>query len=315
MKLMDTADIRLHMRFEKPFPSAQGMAIWGDWAFQLFHTGQCAVFDLKSGSQKPLAVFPLGSANAGDPTYEYTNHANQCMFSDVHRGGNPLPLLYVTTGYGIGADDDGFFYRCAVEDIRLQYDDAGRVNGGCSEWIQTISYKDGPMDALPYQPPCWGCPAWLVDNRQKALYMFSARYRTTPAFKEYYAVNEYIITRFPLPDPLAGGFVRFGPADILDQFTAPFDIPFTQAGMIAGNKLFYTFGCGDKARPDGIRIFDLDRKCLAAKADLDQTAMGTEELESCSFWGDELIANTNAKPEGGFYSLGTAYADLLEPEP
>ena len=33
MKQMDTAGVRLHMRFEKPFPSAQGMAIWGDWAF------------------------------------------------------------------------------------------------------------------------------------------------------------------------------------------------------------------------------------------------------------------------------------------
>ena len=136
--------------------------------------------------------------------------------------------------------------------------------------------------------------------------------RTTPAFKEYYPVNEYIITRFPLPDPLSGGFVHFGPQDIRDQFTAPFDIPFTQSGLIVGNKLLYTFGCGDEERPDGIRIFDLDKKWLIAKADLQDSAMGAEELEGCGFWGRRLICNTNAKPAGGFYDLGTDYYDLLK---
>lgn len=312
MKQMSNENLRLHMRFEKPVRSAQGMAILNDLAFQLFHTGQCAVFDLKSGNSHPLAFFPLGSANTGEPNEAYINHSNQCMFSDVHRNSNPLPLLYVTTGFGIGADEDGFFYRCAVEDIRLTLDHDGRVTGGSAECLQTISYKDGPMDGLPYTKPCWGCPAWFVDNRQKAIYMFSARYRTTPAYKDYYAVNEYIITRFPLPDPLSGGFIRFGPADIQDQFSAPFDIPFTQGGMIAGNKLFYTFGCGDEERPDGIRIFDLDRKCPIAKADLHNTIMGCEEIESCSFWGQNLICNTNANPAGGFYDLGTTYCDLLK---
>ena len=311
-KQMSSGALRLHMRFDKPLGSAQGMAVWNDLAFQLFHTGQCAVFDLRSGDARPLAYFPLGSANAGDPANEYTNHANQCMFSNVHRSGNPLPLLYVTIGNGIGADGDGYYYRCAVEDIRLEYDGNGKVAGGRGEWIQTISYKDGPMEGGAFIKPCWGCPAWFVDNQKKAVYMFSARYRTTPAYKEYYPVNEYIVTRFPLPDPLAGGMVVFGPQDIVDQFTAPFDIPFTQGGMIAGNKLFYTFGAGDEERPDGIRIFDLDKKCLIAKADLHETVMGPEELESCSFWGRELICNTNAKPQGGFYSLGTAFYDLLK---
>ena len=312
MREMSSEPLKLHMRFKKPWPSAQGMAVWGDFAFQLFHTGQCAVFDLKSGDPEPLCTFPLGSFNEGTPADEYTNHANQCMFSAVHRNGNPLPLLYVTIGRGIGADADGYHYRCAVEDIRLEYDADGRPVGGSAEWIQTISYRDGDMAGLPWKQPCWGCPAWFVDNERQAVYMFSCRYRTTPAFREYYAVNEYIITRFPLPDPLSGGFVRFGPRDIVDQFTAPFDIPFTQGGMIAGNKLFYTFGCGDAERPDGIRIFDLDKKCLIARADLTGTAMGGEELESCSFWGNELVCNTNANPEGGFWCLGTGYAGLLK---
>ena len=312
MKQMDNQDLRLHMRFDKPVRSAQGMAIWNDLAFQLFHTGQCAVFDLKNRNPHPLVFFPLGSANAGDPNDAYTNHANQCMFSDMHRNGNPIPLLYVTIGYGTGADEDGYYYRCAVEDIRLQTDAAGQIIGGSSECIQVISFQVGPMDGLPFVQPCWGCPAWFVDCQEKAVYMFSAKYRTTPAFKEYYPVNRYIITRFPLPDPLQGSMIRFGPKDIQDQFIVPFDIPFTQGGMIAGNKLFYTFGAGDAERPDGIRVYDLSKKCLFAKADLHDTVMGSEEIESCSFWGSELICNTNAKPEGGFYSLGTAYFDLLK---
>ena len=193
MREMSGEPMKLHMRFKKPWPSAQGMAIWGDFAFQLFHTGQCAVFDLKSGDPEPLCTFPLGSFNEGTPADEYTNHANQCMFSAVHRNGNPLPLLYVTIGCGIGADVDGYYYRCAVEDIRLEYDADGRPVGGSAEWIQTISYRDGDMAGLPWKQPCWGCPAWFVDNERQAVYMFSCRYRTTPAFRKYYAVNEYIM--------------------------------------------------------------------------------------------------------------------------
>ncbi|MBQ8080309.1 MAG: hypothetical protein IJ240_00250 [Clostridia bacterium] len=310
MREIDASDAKLIMRFDKPVRSAQGMAVYGDLVFQLFHTGQCAVFDLNSRKEAPLAFFPLGSANAGDPTDDYINHANQCMFSDAHRNGNPLPLLYVTAGYGIGANDEGYYYHCAVEDIRLQYDDKGAVIGGGSTCVQTIRYQDGPMEGLPWKQPCWGCPAWFVDNRERYIYMFSARYRTTEAFKHLYAENEYIITRFPLPDPLKGGAVRFGPQDILDQFTAPFDIPFTQGGMIAGNKLFYTFGLGDSRYPDGLRVYDLDQKRLCARADLSHTVFGREEIESCSFWRGQLICNTNAKPQGGFYNLGSLWAEL-----
>ena len=89
MKQMSNENLRLHMRFEKPVRSAQGMAILNDLAFQLFHTGQCAVFDLKSGNSHPLAFFPLGSANTGEPNEAYINHSNQCMFSDVMSAWSP----------------------------------------------------------------------------------------------------------------------------------------------------------------------------------------------------------------------------------
>ncbi len=303
------------MRFKKIFRSAQGMAIYGSLVFQLYHTGKCAIYDLKTRSESPLAVFPLGSSNDGVPDDNYINHANQCMFSDRFIGGNELPLLYVTIGYGTAADDDGYYYRCAVENITLEKDESEQVIGGHSETIQTISYKDGGIENTGWQQPCWGCPAWFVDVKGGSIYMFSAKYRTTAAYEANWPDNRYIITRFPLPDPEDGGFVTFGPKDILDQFDCPFDIPFTQGGMIAGNKLFYSFGNGcmhDYKYPDGLRVYDLDHKCLCAKMDLKDSCLGAEEVESISFFGDELYINTNAVPAGGYYSLGTGFAELVK---
>lgn len=303
------------MRYNKVYNSAQGMAIYSSWVFQLYHTGKCAIYDLKTQSQSPLAVFPLGSSNDGVPNDNYTNHSNQCMFSNRYINGNELPLLYVTTGYGTTVDDDGYFYRCAVENITLEKDADGRITGGHSETVQTICYKDGGIEDTQWQQPCWGCPAWFIDIQGSSIYMFSSKYRTTAAFKEYWPDNRYIITRFPLPDPEDGGCVTFGPKDIIDQFDCPFDIPFTQGGMIAGSKLFYSFGNGDKEDylyPDGLRVYDLEKKCLCAKMDLKDSCLGTEEVESISFFGNELYINTNAKPTGGYYSLGTDFVELIK---
>ena len=93
MKQIDNRNLKLHMRFDKPFHSSQGMAVWEDYAFQLYHTGQCAIYDLKSRDSRPLTCFPLGSANEGNPSPAFTNHANQCMFSNVHRDGNPVVMM------------------------------------------------------------------------------------------------------------------------------------------------------------------------------------------------------------------------------
>lgn len=305
----------LVMRYNKPLPSAQGMAIHGSLVFQLYHTGVCAIYDLETRDRVPLAVFRLGSYNDGTPDDNYTNHSNQCMFSDRCLDGNELPLLYVTTGYGTTADDDGYFYRCAVENITLDRDENGKIIAGHSETVQTVAYKDGGIEDTAFRQPCWGCPAWFIDVKGGSLYMFSAKYRTTAAYKDKWPDNRYIITRFPLPDPADGGFVTLGPKDILDQFDAPFDIPFTQGGMIAGNKLFYSFGNGnsqDYLYPDGVRVYDLEKKCLCASIDLKDSVLGTEEVESISFYGDELYINTNAKPKGGYYTLGTGFAELIK---
>ena len=152
-KYLDGGASTRYMRCYKPLPAAQGMGIWQDRAFVLYDTGVCGVFDLQSRDPKPVSVFPLGSYNAGKPSRDYLNHANSCMFGAAHRKGNPIPLLYVTVGTGTGADADGYYYRCAVENITERADGSFH-----SETVQVICYR--PEGELPQ-----GRDKWLPSGR------------------------------------------------------------------------------------------------------------------------------------------------------
>lgn len=284
---LDGSGSRLYMTCHRPVPNTQGMAIWGDWAFMLYNTGVCAVFDLKTRARKPLDVFPLGSYNVGKPTRDYLNHANSCMFGPVCWKDNPIPLLYVTVGTGIGTDEDGYFYRCAVENITRQED-------GCfkAQVVQTITYR--PEGTLPegMEHPCWGSPCFLVDNDTESLYLFSARYRTKRDCVPPGEENAYIITKFRLPDPARGGMVRLGPADILDQFCVPSDVLFTQGGTIYNSKLYYTFGYPKGGYPLQIMVFDLKRKVLSEQVGNLTESFAGEEIECCDYYQNRLLCNT-----------------------
>jgi len=292
---LDGSGSTLFMTCHKPLPAAQGMSIWGHRAFILYDTGVCGVFDLKSRESRPLAVFPLGSYNAGKPSRDYLNHANSCMFSAVHRNGNPIPLLYVTVGTGTGEDEDGYFYRCAVENILEQPDGSFQA-----KTVQTICYRSAGTPAPGFEPPCWGCPCFLVDNDAGFLYLFSARYRTKEGCVPEGEKNAFIITKFPLPDPNAGGKILLGPEDILDQFCVPSDILFTQGGTIAGGKLYYTYGYPKGGYPLHILIFDLEEKCLHARIGNLTGAFLNQEIECCAIYENRLLCNTC---EGSIFAL------------
>ena len=297
----------MRFRLEKQLPSAQGMAIYDDNLFQLYHTGYCAVHNLKEKDSKPNAFFPLGSVNEGYPNKDYTNHANQCMFSTIRCNDNALPLMYVTTGNGIGYDDEGFFYRCCVENILLERNINGKVVSGRSELLQTISYRDEGIDNSIWESPCWGCPAWFVDSKNERLYMLSCRYRTTIEYADRIGNNAYIITSFPLPDPFSTKKVIYTASDILDQFICPFDTLFTQGGMYYNGKIYYTFGLGNDNNfcyPDRLKVFDLNKRICERTIDLSQSILGIEEIECCAFYNGELYVNTNADSVG-VYSLGS----------
>lgn len=284
---LDGSGSELYMTCYKPVPSEQGMAIEGDRAFILYDTGVCAVFDLVTRDPRPVSVFPLGSYNKGKPTPDYLNHANSCMFGPAHWGDNPLPLLYVTIGTGIGYDEDGYFYRCAVENVQQRED-----GSYYSQTVQTICYR--PEGTLPegIVSPCWGCPAFMVDKDEAALYIFSARYRTKRGCVPEGEHNAYIITKFPLPDPARDGMIHLGPEDILDQFVVPSDVLFTQGGTIHNGKLYYTFGYPKGGYPLQILIFDLQRKTLYGQVDNLTEAFRKEEIECCGIYRNRLLCNT-----------------------
>ncbi|MBQ8814876.1 MAG: hypothetical protein IJZ85_10335 [Lachnospiraceae bacterium] len=282
----------LYMEFEKILPSAQGMAIWEDRAYILYDTGVCAVYDLKSRKKEPLAQFPLGSYNAGTPTRDYLNHANSCMFSDIHYQGNPIPLLYVVIGTGTGEDEDGFYYRCAVENIVRTVDGQG-IETYTAETVQVISYRSGGEEDYRYKRPGWGCPAFLIDCRTRSLYMLSARYRTKYGCVPEGEHNAYMITRFRLPEIDEGNWVQLSAADILDQFSAESDVMFTQGGTIADGKIYYTFGLPRREYPVTILVFDLEKRNLCAQIGNLDRAFREEEIECCDFYEGRLLCNTS----------------------
>lgn len=244
--------------------SVQGISVWQGKLFQLYHTGDCNVFDLDSGSPDPIATFRLGSASDG-------NHANNCNFSTVHYNGNPIPLLYVVDG------NSGDVMKCSVENI-VEKD--GKYT---SERIQTLHLDQSGFAAAGYMP-YWGWPSWIVGTDGEYIWLHGARYRTNRSMDAYYDENRYIITKFRLPSP-DKKLVVLTVADVVEQFTTEYDVNFTQGGTVYGKYLFYTFGTGKTDNPSAIRAWDLEAKKLLPPIDVSEV---TEELEDCTVIGDRL---------------------------
>lgn len=299
--LQDGSASTLYMRFAKKLRSAQGMDIYGDRAYILYDTGVCAVYDLLARNSEPVDVFKLGSYNDGVPAKDYLNHANSCMFGSIHFGDNPIPLLYVTIGTGIGADEDGFYYRCAVENIT---ETVGM--DGCShfeaETLQTITYKPDGIEDTAFDPPCWGCPAFFVDTDKGFLYIFSAKYRTKYGCIPEGEHNRYIITKFNLPKLTDGKMVCLTPKDIIDQFSVESDVMFTQGGMLLDEKIYYTFGCPKIGYPLEMLVFDLNKRDIVMHVNNMDEAFFGEEIECCGVYDGRILCNTC---DGGIFELIT----------
>lgn len=292
MMRLDGNKSTLYMRFDKILPSAQGMGIWEDRAYILYDTGVCAVYDLQSRKPTALARFPLGSYNSGTPTGDYLNHANSCMFGTLHFENNPIPLLYVNTGTGIGYDAEGYYCRCAVENIELVRDAQG-AEGYSARTLQTISFLPGTgAEGSQFESPCWGCPSWLVDSQRKLLYIVSARYRTTRGHVPEGEKNRYLITTFPLPALSDGEKIILTHSDIIDQFAVASDLQFTQGGTLMDDKIYYTFGCPRLGYPLQLAVFDLKKKSLQAIVENMDAAFENEEIECCAPYRGRLLCNT-----------------------
>jgi len=279
---------KLFMEFDNPTEaftgkrqSVQGFAVHGDYGIVLYHTGVCAMYDLRTRARVPISVCRLGSFNDGVPDNRYTNHANDAMFGRAR--GESFPLLYVTAGNSGEADEKGYIAYCAVEQLRLE---GGKLS---AETVQRIYYRDDGIENTKYQSPGWGWPASLVDEENGLYYMFSARFRTKRDL--YRPDNAYIVTAFPLPEPSAGD-VTLSPQDICDQFELPFNVFFTQGGTVHGGKIWYMFGCGKEAHPNALRVVDLKQRAFVHCEDLTPTEFGHNEVECCAFYGERLLINT-----------------------
>ena len=116
--------------------SAQGMAIYKDYAFLFSDGGLCRMLNLKTGDVD--GEFSLESS--GKDT-----HVNCACFSRQYVPGYPMPALYITEFWGKR--------RCFVE----------LVKEGKSKLIQTIEYVNR-QGVNPF------VREWIVDNKDQALY-------------------------------------------------------------------------------------------------------------------------------------------------
>lgn len=289
-------NIEKFMSFENPtkdltgsFLAVQGFAIHNDIGFVSFHTGYCAAYDLISRDPKPLGVFKLGSYNAGDPDKRYTNHANQGMFSKKFlTEESKFPLLYVTAGNSGDTDELGYIGRCAVENI------TEKDGVFSSECVQTIVYNNDGIEKTQWETPGWGWFAHFVDSENGYYYTFSSRYRTKITFIDKYDQNNYIVTKFKLPEiGEIGETLVLHPTDILDQILFPFNVLFTQGGVLYDDKIYYTFGAGTETYPIAIRVFDLKQRKLIHEIDLSDSIFATEEIECIDHYNGRFLVNTN----------------------
>jgi len=115
----------------------EGFAIYGNYAFSMYATGVCNVYDVNG--KKFVSSFHLGS-------YSSTNHANVADFGvEFPEGNTDFPAIYIS-------ECTGSIKRCFVESIT--------TNG--SQLIQTITPNSSKLGR--------GYTDWAVDRENDLLY-------------------------------------------------------------------------------------------------------------------------------------------------
>lgn len=257
----------------------QGMEIYDDLIFSIEDGGHVNVYDFRTADTKPVAMFELASS-------QKDNHANNASFGIETKKGASFPLLYISVGKP-GAEID---LTCFVESITRK----GKKFS--SELVQKIVLDiNGWADAGYVQ--IFGAPSWMVDQKRGELWVFSARKRTTPKITLNDWENQYVATRFRVPALSEGELVNLNVDDILEQVVLPYDTGFTQAGDVYDGKLFYGFGVGqqDPARPSRVRIYDLDRRVIAARYNVQEEL--PLEIEDLKYYKGYIYVNNNTSPK------------------
>ena len=272
--------------------AAQGFAVYDKYAFMMFHTGICHVYNLETLDKDPIAKFRLASYNAGSPDKKFANHANQAMFLGTEPApDSDFPYLMVTVGNSGEKTNDGYIARASIERINRDF--------SCTA-VHTFIFTDKDKADYSFDTIGWGWPAFSMDVENSLIYILSARHRTTREEFNKYGENSYIITKIAIPDNITGTQTILSHKDIVDRFECEFDIFFTQGGMFHNGLLYHSFGCRE-AYPAGIRVFDPNKGDWVYKLDLGDTVIGKEEMEACSYYKDMLLCSTD---KGNIYVVG-----------
>lgn len=258
--------------------SWQGMALWGDWLLSFEDGGYCRVYDRSGDTLRHEADFTIASA---DPA----NHCNQANLGVEQLPGSEMPVVYLT----VGKPGSPLDMRCHVESIER----SGRK--WSSRLVQTIELDTTGWYAAGLNT-IFGAPSWLIDRDKKSIWVFSAKLRTLPSTTPSFDMNHYVATKFRLPAIAEGEFVRFTVDDVLDQAVFEMDVYATQSGCIHDGKIYYSFGFGHHKTPlthSKVRVYDLDKRCIAARIELD--SLIPEECEAVAIDGDRMLINTNSR--------------------
>ena len=272
--------------------AAQGFAVYDKYAFMMFHTGICHVYNLETLDKDPIAKFRLASYNAGSPDKKFANHANQAMFLGTEPApDSDFPYLMVTVGNSGEKTNDGYIVRASIERINRDF--------SCTA-VHTFIFSEKDKADYSFDTIGWGWPAFSMDVENRLIYILSARHRTIREEFNKYGENNYIITKIAIPDNITGTQTILSHKDIVDRFECEFDIFFTQGGMFHNGLLYHSFGCRE-AYPAGIRVFDPNKGDWVYKLDLGDTVIGKQEMEACSYYKDMLLCSTD---KGNIYVVG-----------
>lgn len=260
----------------------QGMDISGRFLFSLEDGGHVNVYDFKKANPVPIGGFELASSSKD-------NHANNAEFGIEKKRGASFPLLYISNGK-VGSDIE---WTCFVESIKR----CGKKFS--SELVQTIKLDISGFAEKGYEP-IFGAPSWLIDRERKALWVFSAHQRTTPAVTLRAEDNFYIAYQFRIPALSEGSEVILTVDDLVKQVIFPYETWFTQAGCMLDGKIFYCFGVGvidPVGRPSRIRVYDTDSGTICAKYNLDEEI--PYEMEDLAIRDGWIYVNTNTSIKRG----------------
>lgn len=256
--------------------SQQAMALRDGLLFAFEHGGKCVVYDRTGAQLREVGSFSVESASDA-------NHCNQANWGVESVNGSEFPVVYLSVAQPKSPLD----LRCHVESI------SRRKGKWRSELVQTIELDTTGWNAQGVNT-IFGAPSWLVDRQRRALWVFSGRRRTVPAATPDFADNKLVALRFRLPALSEGSAITLGADDVLEQVVFDMDAYATQSGMIHDGKIFYCFGFGDKypQTTSKLRVYDLDRRCIAARVELD--SLIPEECEAVAIDGDRMLINTNS---------------------